>query len=107
MVTRVDFSIAHNFNINLGGTKNTIQLRMDLFNIGNMIDENWGVSQRTVTNAPLVMRAANQGGPVDANGKPIYRLANVGTELISKTTQQTLSSGDVYRIQFGIRYIFN
>lgn len=113
MVTRIDFSISHDLIANIAGTRNRLQVRLDLINLGNMLNKDWGVSQRLVVNNPLVVRPTITGGtpansgPVDPEGKPIYRLANVGAELISKSTQQTLSVGDVYRIQFGVRYLFN
>jgi len=107
MVTRVDFSISHDLIANIGGTRNRLQIRADVINVGNLLNREWGVSQRAVVAAPLIMRGAPAGGPIDANGMPIYRLANVGNQLISTTTQQTLGIADVYQIQFGVRYIFN
>ncbi len=107
MVSRVDFSITHDLATNIGGTKNTLSLNLLVANFGNLLNKNWGVAERVVVTNPLVVRAAAQGGPVDANNLPIYRLANVGNELITKTTQQSLLTSDVYRIQLGLVYKFN
>jgi hypothetical protein len=107
MVHRLDFSVSHDIKINVAGTKNRIQLRMDIFNLTNMMNKDWGVSNYVVNNRPLTVRSNNDGGPIDADGKPIYRLANVGDKLITETFQQSLDIPDLYRIQFGIRYMFN
>ncbi|MDP2424208.1 MAG: carboxypeptidase regulatory-like domain-containing protein [Bacteroidales bacterium] len=113
MVTRVDFSVSHDFKVNIAGSKNAFQVRMDFINVGNMLNKNWGVAERFIVNNPLIVRPTITGGtpatsgPVDPDGKPIYRLANIGNALISTTTQQSLLLTDVYRIQFGVMYLFN
>lgn len=116
MVFRADFSMSQDIVKNIGNSKNTLQFRMDILNVGNLLNRNWGVSQRLIANNILVPRAAAQGGPVDAENKPIYRLQNVGNLLLGETApgvtngksyQQTLDVSDVFRIQFGVRYIFN
>ncbi len=109
LVHRVDFSISQDISVLVGGQKNTLQLRFDILNIGNMLNKEWGLSQRFNTTTPLVLRGTTDGftGPYDGTGKPIYRLQNIGTSLISETFSKTADIGDVYRIQFGVRYIFN
>ncbi len=116
MVFRADFSMSQDIVKNIGNSKNTLQLRMDILNVGNLINKSWGVSQRLINNQILVARPAANGGSVDGNGAPIYRLQNVGNLLIGETApgvvggssyQQTLDVTDVFRIQFGVRYIFN
>jgi outer membrane receptor protein involved in Fe transport len=107
MVYRADFSIAQDFFVNAGGKRNTLQFRVDILNVGNLLNQDWGVSQRLVSTTPLVARPSNAGGALDANQRPVYRLQNVGDKLITGSLQQTADLADVYRIQFGVRYIFN
>lgn len=116
MVFRADFSMSQDIVKNIGENKNTLQIRMDILNVGNLLNRDWGVSQRLIATTPLVVRPNNQGGPVDGNGEAIYRLQNVGNLLLGETApgetggksyQQTLDVNDVFRIQFGVRYIFN
>ncbi|HMP99559.1 MAG TPA: TonB-dependent receptor, partial [Cyclobacteriaceae bacterium] len=116
MVFRADFSMTQDIVKNIGNSKNTLQLRFDILNVGNLLNKNWGVGQSLFTNTPLVARAPAQGGPVDGDGAPIYRLQNFGNRLLGETEpgvtdggsfQQTLGVFDVYRMQFGVRYIFN
>jgi hypothetical protein len=78
-----------------------VQFRVDFLNVGNLLNKDWGVGERLVTTQPLIARGA------DANGVALYRLRNIGSELISKTFEQTAGIDDVFRIQFSLRYIFN
>jgi hypothetical protein len=111
MVFRADFSIQQDIVKNIGKNKNVLQFRMDILNVGNLINKSWGVGQTFITTTPLTTT-----GAVDADGKPLYRLRNFGNlllgesapgELNPKSFQQTLTVSDVYRIQFGLRYSFN
>ncbi|MEO6445034.1 MAG: TonB-dependent receptor [Gemmatimonadaceae bacterium] len=100
-VLRADMSITQDLFRELGGKKNSLQLRMDILNVGNLLNKDWGLGQRLVTSQPLIARGAS------ADGKALYRLRNIGQNLISQTYQQTACIGDVYRFQLGLRYIFN
>ncbi|HSV77250.1 MAG TPA: hypothetical protein VLH37_09500, partial [Bacteroidales bacterium] len=101
MVTRADLSIAQDFAINVGGIRNRLQVRMDIANITNLLNSEWGVGQRVVNNQPLA------GGAIDTQNRITYRMATVGNELVSRTFEPTASMGDVWRIMFGVRYFFN
>lgn len=98
---RVDASISQELFRDLGGKRNSLQLRLDVLNAGNLINKDWGLGKRLVTSQPLIARGA------DAQGRAVYRLRNIGTNLISKTHEQTAGIFDVYRLQLGLRYNFN
>ena len=59
------------------------------------------MSQGFVTTRPL-----NYAGP-DASGGATYRMANVGHSLIAHSFQKNVSTLDVWRMQLGVRYMFN
>jgi hypothetical protein len=101
LVFRADLSIVQEVFMDLFNKRNTLQFRLDILNIGNLLNKEWGVAERLVTTQPLIARGA------DSEGKALYRLRNVGNQLLSNSTEQSLTVDDVYRIQFGIRYIFN
>jgi hypothetical protein len=103
MVTRADLSIAQDIGTYLGGHRNRLQVRLDVLNFSNLISGGkWGVSQRMVTNQPLTNPSA------DAQGRLQYRLRNINRELLRpQTFEATNSLFDVYRIQLGVRYMFN
>ena len=54
-----------------------------------------------VSNQPLIARGAS------TNGAALYRLRNIGSDLISSTFQNTAGLSDVYQLQLGLRYTFN
>jgi hypothetical protein len=101
MVWRADFSFVQDLFVNVGGKRNTIQFRMDILNVGNLLNSDWGVGNFITNNRPLISRG------VDGSGAPIYRMANFRGALLTDTFQSSAGVSDVYRIQLGVRYIFN
>lgn len=106
-LTRIDFTVIQEFYIAVGknGKRNTIQLRADILNVGNFINDKWGISKRTTTTTPLTLAS------VSAAGVPSYRLAtqslNGQTVLLKDSFQNSATINDVYQAQIGLRYIFN
>jgi outer membrane receptor protein involved in Fe transport len=107
LVKRVDFTVAQDLFTSLKGRRHAFQFRVDFINFGNLLSDNWGVAQRLVSNSPLVLPTAAQGGVVDALGRAQYRLRVVDGELMTRSLQQTADLNDVWRIQFMLRYTFN
>ncbi|PYP96008.1 MAG: TonB-dependent receptor [Gemmatimonadetes bacterium] len=101
MVFRADLSISQDVSRRLAGNANSLQIRFDILNFTNLLKSDWGVSQGFVTSRPLSFVG------VDASGAPTYRLANVGLNLISSSFQKNVSTFDVWRMQLGVRYLFN
>jgi outer membrane receptor protein involved in Fe transport len=100
-VRRLDLSVAQDLFTNLGGKRNALQFRVDIFNFSNLVNKNWGVGQSFVTTSPLVSPS------VDAQGRLQYRMRVIGGQLISNSFQQTAGLSDVYRVQFSLKYSFN
>jgi hypothetical protein len=103
MVYRADLSFAQQLFTNFKGKKNSLEFRVDILNVGNLLDPNFGVGQTFNSNQLL----AGGSPAASANGKPQYRLRNFGTSLISESFRPTAGVADVWRMQFGLRYIFN
>ncbi len=101
MVYRADFSISQDLFGNVLQKRNSLQFRVDFLNFGNLLNKNWGVSQRLTTTQPLTARGA------DAQGRALYRLRNINDQLISTTYQYNADRFDVFRLQFSLRYTFN
>lgn len=105
-VWRADFNFTQDFFINIQGKRNTIQLMVNVLNIGNFINDKWGVGYMVNSTQPLNYRR------LDANGKPVYRLNTMGVasgEIVKLVDSYSRSAniGDVWSAQIGIRYIFN
>ncbi len=107
MISRIDLSFIQEVYSDFLGKRNTLQIRADILNFGNLISKNWGVGQSLISSSPLIVPTTVQGGPADSGGKAQYRLRTVSGKLMDKTFQYNAGIGDVYRIQFSIRYIFN
>jgi hypothetical protein len=99
---RSDFSFAQDLSRGIAGRSNGLQLRIDILNVGNLLNHSWGGGETFVSTSPLVI----SGSPVDATGKAIYRLRNIAGQLIDHTYQPTASLSDVYRFQLSLRYNF-
>ena len=103
MLFRTDMSATQAIATHINGTKNSLQLRLDILNFGNLLNHNWGVSQRLTANNGQILVPAG----ADANGALQYRLRNIGTSLISSSFTNNAGVSDVYRMQLSIRYNFN
>ena len=106
LVKRLDFSVTQDLFANLGGERHRFQFRVDMINLGNLLNDNWGVSQRLVSNSPLIVPTAAQGGPVDAQGRMQYRMRVVNGQLMNRSYEQTADIPDVYRVMFSLKYFF-
>lgn len=101
MVYRADFSVAQDLFKDVFGKRNEIQFRVDILNVFNLVNKNWGVGQRLVSNTPLT----NPG--VDSQGRLNYRLRAINGVLMDKTFEQTASLSDVWSMMFSVKYSFN
>ncbi|MDX2194082.1 MAG: carboxypeptidase regulatory-like domain-containing protein [Gemmatimonadales bacterium] len=110
MLWRADLSVQQEIFQNFGRKKNTLSVRLDVLNFTNFVNSGWGVGDRLISNQPLVIPTAAQGGPVDANGALQYRLRAIGAtnpQLMNTTFERTATLGDVWRMQLSFRYTFN
>ncbi|NOT26644.1 MAG: TonB-dependent receptor [Acidobacteria bacterium] len=108
LVKRMDLSITQDVFHNIGGKRNGGQFRIDFTNFGNLLNHNWGVSQRLVV--PITQQYGAQiltNPGVDAQGRPTYRLATASGQLVSKTFQSQTGLSDVYQFLLSFRYSFN
>jgi Carboxypeptidase regulatory-like domain len=99
MVWRADMSLSQDVGRRIAGRQNRLQIRLDILNVTNLINKNWGVAQGFVTTRPLIAAG------VDVNGAAQYRLAAAGGQLISQSFTKVVSTNDVWRLQLGVRYI--
>jgi hypothetical protein len=102
---RFDLSVAQDVFVKIGGKRNAFQIRADILNFGNLVHNQFGVSQRST--APQLLNFVSR----DANNVPTYRLATQrltdGSTILARDTHQYNSSVfDVWSAQLGIRYIF-
>jgi hypothetical protein len=101
MVTRFDLSVMLEMFANIDKKRHTIQLRADIFNVGNLISSSQGVGYVVNNNAPLAARGYNP-----TTGAPIFRYNAVNNSLNYTTYRRGTSLNDVWQAQLGIRYMF-
>ena len=102
-----DFRYAHDFIVNIGKAKNTLQLSLDIQNVGNLFNSQWGVTQGW---NPDVPHDTNGNAKIlkyeytDPDGVPVYSTM-VGAGV--KTWDYTHSLANCWYMQIGLKYMFN
>src|SRR4029078_713750 len=98
-VRRMDLSVGQEVFANLIG-RNAFQVRLDIQNFGNLLNKNWGVSQRIVLRTqPL----SAQGADARGRAQSPLRTLTPGGDLITKPLESTATLSDVYRMQISLR----
>jgi len=109
-LTRIDLSVVQEFFVKVGGKRNTIQFRADILNFGNMLNNAWGVGYSTTSGSfgsasPLTIASVSTDGIVTY--RMATRVVDGNTILLDKTFVKTISVGNAWQAQLGVRYIFN
>jgi outer membrane receptor protein involved in Fe transport len=101
-----DVKLLQDVFTDIGKKRNTLQLSLDIFNVGNLLNSDWGVIQQTNASSVLVPTNVNSltaGGTV----RPTYRLQLDRGGLVRETFRNNLGVASTYYMQLGLRYIFN
>jgi hypothetical protein len=103
---QVDFKFMQDIFVNTGGKRNTLQFSLDIMNLGNFINRDWGLqitnNQRSIL-TPRNVTDITPGGVT----RPTFSF-NADRGLLPSTTFRNLESIlSTYYMQFGLRYIFN
>jgi hypothetical protein len=101
LVGRIDLSIMQDVFHNIGKARHTGQIRLDITNFGNLLNHNWGVSQRLVNNQILTSPTT------DAQGRLTYNLQTANGNLLTSPWQTNAGISDVYVMMLSFRYQFN
>ncbi len=123
---RFDLRLMQNIRYNAGidNKKHTLQFTLDIINVGNLLNKDWGLIQSSVSNpvaaqsynavtgnivytVPVAVTATSlvtdaAGAPVLVGGRPQVKTATA--EIVRNRNISSLSS--VWQMQFGVRYIF-
>ncbi|WP_339844309.1 TonB-dependent receptor [uncultured Dokdonia sp.] len=93
--SRVDFRLLQDFNFDVKGKKNTIQFSVDVLNLGNFINSDWGLVEQPNSVQPVSVSVAD--------GVPTYTF----NEELTQTFGTDASLLNRWQAQLGLRYIFN
>ena len=101
---RVDFSYKHDFKIKAGNSTNTLQLNVDIKNILNLFNSNWGVSK-------YMNPALGEGRILKYEGYDKDGYATFSTPSAVNGNAQiwnnSVSLGQCWYASVGIKYMFN
>ena len=91
-----DFKILQDYNFKVGASEkvNTIQLSLDVLNLGNLLNSDWGLIQQPNSVQPIGVRVENKVPTYTFNGDQ------------TKTFSYDASLASRWQAQFGVRYIF-
>ncbi|EAZ81561.2 TonB-dependent receptor [Algoriphagus machipongonensis] len=99
-LSRFDVRILQDIFTNIGDTRNTLQLSLDIVNFGNLLNKDWGIQQRLNGSQNLLSRS----GDVSVN--PNYVMGQVSGNLASSPYQNVSNFSTTWSMQFGLRYLF-
>ena len=104
-VHRVDFGYKHDFKLNIGQTKHTLQLTFDMKNVLNFFNSAWGVAKYLNPEIGSEARILKYEG-VDAQGYATFSTpASISGNTRTWTTNYSLSQ--CWYASIGIKYYFN
>ncbi len=102
-----DFRFAHDFIVKVGSVRNTLQLSVDVQNVGNLFNSRWGVTKGW---SPEVPHDSNGNAKVlrferiDPDGVPVFS-ATVDPGVRTWDYSHTLAN--CWYMQVGLKYMFN
>ncbi len=92
---QLDFKYVRSMKLNVGATKHTLQLGLDILNLPNLLCKDWGLYKQVNNPSLLTYR----------NGQYTYNLVDGHRNL--KTSSNYLNAVSAYQMMFTIRYLFN
>ena len=103
-VHRLDFSYKHDFKVKIGQSVNKLQLSVDIKNILNLFNSNWGVVKymNSDLNDGRILKFEN----VDAEGYPVFSTPKKVDGNI-QTFAPSVSINQCWYASVGIKYMFN
>ncbi|AWM34895.1 TonB-dependent receptor [Hymenobacter nivis] len=111
---RLDVRLLQDIFTNIGTNRNTLQLSVDVFNIGNLLNSNWGTFRTANVTNPLTFIGYDQQGRPNFNfpylTNPVRNADNSvspATSLTNSFRSDTGGIGSRWQAQVGVRYLFN
>ena len=103
-VHRFDFRWAHDFAINIGSARHTLQISADVMNIGNLFNSSWGVEKDM---SPCFDGQILKVDKI-VDGVPYFSMKkNSDGTAPTKTWEFDHDYDQCWKLQIGIKYFFN
>jgi hypothetical protein len=108
---RFDLHLAQDFFVKSGSVKNTIEVTVDIINVGNLINRNWGLYQDSFNgfnNGSTTVLSYKGIDPVTGHAEYSFPYLDKTNYIpVTKSFIYDTSQLSRYQAQVGIRYIFN
>jgi hypothetical protein len=105
-LNRFDFKFLQDIYTNIGKNRHTLQLSLDVINVGNFLNSNWGVRQELVAASNTPLRRAS----VTADGVPTFTLTPVQVDgkfvLPTNQFRDITTTATTWSMLIGVRYLF-
>lgn len=105
-LNRFDFKFLQDIFTNIGKNKHTLQLSLDVINVGNLLSSKWGLRQEIISASNTPLRRAS----VTADGVPTFTLTPVldGGKYVMPTKQfrDITTTSTTWSMLLGVRYLF-
>lgn len=100
-----DFRFTQEIVNNIAGGKNGLEVFWDVFNIGNLLNSNWGVFKSSNS---ILLRPTNQNS-LNPNGTtmPLFNIGYSNGDAVKSTTYVNETMSSTYYMQLGVRFSFN
>jgi hypothetical protein len=96
--SNIDLRILQDVSTNVGGQRHTFQVSLDIMNVANLLNSDWGVRKvaNVAATSPLKLVRFNDAGA------PVFNFTGP-----DKTFVDDPGLNSRWQIQLGIRYLFN
>lgn len=106
----LDLNVTQDFYIDAGRNRHTLRVSLDIINVGNLLNKNWGVA-KSFSSTSFLKYEGLVTNPADPNlGKPrysfLYQDASNQIPFVN-SFQDNTSVFSRWQGQLGIRYLFN
>ncbi|MGV3601493.1 MAG: carboxypeptidase regulatory-like domain-containing protein [Dyadobacter fermentans] len=105
-LNRFDFKFLQDIFTNIGKSKHTLQLSVDVINVGNLLSSKWGVRQEIISGANMPLRRAS----VTPDGVPTFTMnaVQVGGKTVLPTSvfRDITTTSTTWSMLVGVRYLF-
>lgn len=106
-VNQIDVRIFQDFYIHCkNGQRNTIQIGLDIRNLGNLFNKNWGHFYNPTKLQILEVVNGYQPGTIGQDAAPVYKFQRDGGNALTDTFRSSPGIGSTWMMQLSLRYIF-
>ncbi|SDG39437.1 TonB-dependent receptor [Chitinophaga filiformis] len=102
---KADVNITEDISVKTGKERHTLRLSLDIINVGNLLNKNWGIVKSTTVTNPLKFEGIAADGKTPLFSFPYSDASNQVHYSNSFANNTGITSR--WQMQFGVRYIFN